>query len=98
MKKIYVLLWIVFGGLMLLSCFKDKGNYDYSPINRFEVTMTPEVTSDNQIYYVVKPSTGDDSVTFSVSITDDWCNASVSTRTPVISISANTLTRGISIE
>ena len=69
MKKIYVLLWIVFGGLMLLSCFKDKGNYDYSPINRFEVTMTPEVTSDNQIYYVVRPSTGDDSVTFSVSIT-----------------------------
>ena len=44
MKRVYtLLLFVAILSLTVVSCFKDKGNYDYTPENRFEVKLQPEI-------------------------------------------------------
>ena len=68
MKRIHVLLTIALLGMLASSCFKDKGNYDYTEINRFEVKIKPEITSTDQTYWVIKSTSGRDSVVFTASV------------------------------
>lgn len=68
MKRTNILLFVTVALVTLASCFKDKGNYDYVPVNRFEVQMTPEVLSDDQTFWVIQPTDHDDSVVFHVRV------------------------------
>ena len=68
MKRVYTLLFVAILSLTAVSCFKDKGNYDYTPENRFEVTLQPEITNDEETYWIVRPVNGPDSVVFTVSV------------------------------
>ena len=68
MKRVYTLLFIAILSLTAVSCFKDKGNYDYTPENRFEVTLQPEITNNEETHWIVRPVNGPDSVVFTVSV------------------------------
>lgn len=68
MKRVYTLLFVAILSLTAVSCFKDKGNYDYTPENRFEVTLQPEITNDEETHWIVRPVNGPDSVVFTVSV------------------------------
>lgn len=69
MKRVYTLLFVAILSLTAVSCFKDKGNYDYTPENRFEVTLQPEINNNEETYWVIKPTSAPDSVPFTVSVT-----------------------------
>ena len=68
MKRVYTLLFVAILSLTAVSCFKDKGNYDYTPENRFEVTLQPEINNNEETYWVIKPTNAPDSVPFTVSV------------------------------
>ena len=69
MKRVYtLLLFVAILSLTAVSCFKDKGNYDYTPENRFEVTLQPEINNNEETYWVIKPTNAPDSVPFTVSV------------------------------
>ena len=69
MKRVYtLLLFVAILSLTVVSCFKDKGNYDYTPENRFEVTLQPEINNNEETYWVIKPTNAPDSVPFTVSV------------------------------
>lgn len=69
MKRVYtLLLFVAILSLTAVSCFKDKGNYDYTPENRFEVKLQPEINNNEETYWVIKPTNAPDSVPFTVSV------------------------------
>lgn len=37
------------------ACYEDRGNYSYKDINRFTVTLEPEIQNEQGIYWVTKP-------------------------------------------
>ena len=55
MKRVYTLLFVAILSLTAVSCFKDKGNYDYTPENRFEVTLQPEINCSRKSTTTKRP-------------------------------------------
>ena len=46
------------GSLILLlasSCYKDKGHYDYSDVNDFDIVLTPAAPAEDNIFLVNQP-------------------------------------------
>ena len=71
MKRVNIFVFAVLVSAMFVSCFKDKGNYDYTQINRYTVIVTPAVNNREQTYWVVKPTNGADSVTFRAKVSQN---------------------------
>ena len=71
MKRVNIFVFSVLVSAMFVSCFKDKGNYDYTQINRYTVIVTPAVNNREQTYWVVKPTNGADSVTFRAKVSQN---------------------------
>ena len=39
---------LLYDSILLAMSYEDKGNYDYTPENRFEVTLQPEINNNEE--------------------------------------------------
>ncbi len=80
MKTIYQLITgialpLTLCAIMTMSCYEDKGHYDYTPLRKLTLLISPDDfrrVSDNEIVYTYDQPTGNDTLamTYRVDVTD----------------------------